>query len=248
MHSQRVRHDWATELNWIEIYAYIKCFLRIYFGASKVALMVKNLPASAPDGRSRGVQPPDQGDRVRKEMATHSSILAGRIPWTEEPGRQQSAGSKIVWHHWPQCSSKKIFYQLLPSGRGLGVSAEEVTFHFQWLRLCLPVQQMKVRSLVRDYDPTSHGVWPKSEKDSWDSFKITKTLSICNVLSWLFSFKMAGLGKIHLRTLLQPLDLPWNMEITLFPHSALFPSFTRAHRTSLNMYATQADLPLYPLQ
>ena len=131
MHSQRVRHDWATELNWIEIYAYIKCFLRIYFGASKVALMVKNLPASAPDGRSRGVQPPDQGDRVRKEMATHSSILAGRIPWTEEPGRQQSAGSKIVWHHWPQCSSKKIFYQLLPSGRGLGVSAEEVTFHLK---------------------------------------------------------------------------------------------------------------------
>ena len=42
--------------------------------------MVKNLPASASDGRSRGVQPPDQGDRVRKEMATHSSILAGRIP------------------------------------------------------------------------------------------------------------------------------------------------------------------------
>ena len=59
---------------------------------------------------------------------------------------------------------------------------------------------------------------------------------------------MAGLGKIHLRTSLQLLDLPWNMEITLFSHSALSSSFTRAHRTSLNMYTKQADLPLHPLQ
>ena len=117
----------------------------------------------------------------------------------------------------------------------------------QSLELCLPVQRMKV-SLVRHSDPTSHGVWPRSEKDSWDSFTVTKTLSICNVLPWLFSSTMAGLGKIYLRTLLQLLDLPWNMEITLFPHSALFLSFTRAHGASLNMYTKQADLPLHPLQ
>ena len=34
--------------------------------------------------------------RVEKEMATHSSILAWRIPWTEEPGRLQSMGSPRV--------------------------------------------------------------------------------------------------------------------------------------------------------
>ena len=38
------------------------------------------------------------GDTLEKEMATHSSILAWRIPWTEEPGRLQSMGSQRVRH------------------------------------------------------------------------------------------------------------------------------------------------------
>ena len=37
---------------------------------------------------------------LEKEMATHSSILAWRIPWTEEPGRLQSMGSLRVRHSW----------------------------------------------------------------------------------------------------------------------------------------------------
>ena len=37
-------------------------------------------------------------DRLEKEMATHSSILAWRIPWTEEPGGLQSMGSQRVRH------------------------------------------------------------------------------------------------------------------------------------------------------
>ena len=37
-------------------------------------------------------------DVLEKEMETHSSILASRIPWTEEPGRWQSIGSKRVGH------------------------------------------------------------------------------------------------------------------------------------------------------
>ena len=39
-------------------------------------------------------------DPLEKEMATHSSILAWRIPWTEEPGRLQSTGSQRVRHDW----------------------------------------------------------------------------------------------------------------------------------------------------
>ena len=39
-------------------------------------------------------------DPLEKEMATHSSILAWRIPWTEEPGRLQSTGSQRVGHDW----------------------------------------------------------------------------------------------------------------------------------------------------
>ena len=49
--------------------------------------MVKNLPANAGDIRSLG-----QKDPMEKEMATHSSILAWRIRWTEEPGGLQSIG------------------------------------------------------------------------------------------------------------------------------------------------------------
>ena len=51
---------------------------------------VKNLPASA--GNTGLV--PELGNPLEKEMTTHSSILAWEIPWTEEPGRLQSKGSK----------------------------------------------------------------------------------------------------------------------------------------------------------
>ena len=40
----------------------------------------------------------DWKDRLEKEMAPHSSILAWRIPWTEELGELQSVGSRIVRH------------------------------------------------------------------------------------------------------------------------------------------------------
>ena len=39
-------------------------------------------------------------DPLEGSMATHSSILAWRIPWTEEPGRLQSIGSQRVRHNW----------------------------------------------------------------------------------------------------------------------------------------------------
>ena len=41
---------------------------------------------------------PELGRSPEKEMATHSSILAWRIPWTEEPGGLQSMGSQRVGH------------------------------------------------------------------------------------------------------------------------------------------------------
>ena len=54
--------------------------------------MVKNPPVSAGDVGSI----PGREDPLEKEMATHSSILAWRIPGTEEPGRLQSMGSHRV--------------------------------------------------------------------------------------------------------------------------------------------------------
>ena len=59
--------------------------------------MVKNLPASAGDGR-RQVQSLGQKDPLEEEMATQSSILAWIIPWMEEPGELQSMGLLRVGH------------------------------------------------------------------------------------------------------------------------------------------------------
>ena len=60
--------------------------------ASLVAQMVKNLPAI----QETWVQSLGWGDPVEKEMATHFSILAWKIPWTEEPGRLWSMRSQRV--------------------------------------------------------------------------------------------------------------------------------------------------------
>ena len=60
--------------------------------------VVKNLPANAGDARETG-SILDFEDSLEKEMATHSSILAWKVPWTEEPGRLQSVGLRRVGHH-----------------------------------------------------------------------------------------------------------------------------------------------------
>ena len=61
-----------------------------YFYASLVAQMVKNLPAV----QENRVISLSQEDPLEKRMATHSSILAWRIPWTEKPGGLQSMESQ----------------------------------------------------------------------------------------------------------------------------------------------------------
>ena len=62
--------------------------------SSLVAQMVKNLPAV----QETQVRSLDRGNPLEKEMATHSSILAWRIPGSEEPGGLQSMGSQGDGH------------------------------------------------------------------------------------------------------------------------------------------------------
>ena len=59
--------------------------------------MVKNPPSNAGDTRDMG-SILEWEDPLQKGMATHSSILAWEIPWTEEPGKLQSMGLKTVGH------------------------------------------------------------------------------------------------------------------------------------------------------
>ena len=56
--------------------------------------MVKNLPAM----QEAQVQSLGQENPLKEEMATHTSVLAWRIPWTEEPGRLWTIGSLRVGH------------------------------------------------------------------------------------------------------------------------------------------------------
>ena len=64
--------------------------------SSLVAQTIKCLPIT----RETWVQYLGQGDPLEKAMAPHSSTLARKIPWTEEPGRLQSMGSQRVGQDW----------------------------------------------------------------------------------------------------------------------------------------------------
>ena len=67
---------------------------RHFPGSSLVAQMEKNLPAM----QETQIQSLGWEDALEKGMATHSSILAWRIPWIEEPGKLQSMGLQKVGH------------------------------------------------------------------------------------------------------------------------------------------------------
>ena len=97
--SQRVGHGWATFTFALQAdslpsappgKSYIISYVYL------VAQMAKNLPAM----QETQVRSLGQEDPLEKEMATHSSILAWRIPWTEEAGGLQSMGSQRVRHDW----------------------------------------------------------------------------------------------------------------------------------------------------
>ena len=78
--------------------------------ASLVAQSVKNLPAV----QETWVQSLGWEDPLEKEMATHSSILAWKISWTEEPGGLQSMGSQRVGHDW--ATNTSILWHCLSLG------------------------------------------------------------------------------------------------------------------------------------
>ena len=77
-----------------DVTCFFKCSYLNYLGAFLVAQMVKHLPAM----RETWVRFLGREDPLEKEMAIHSSTLAWKSPWTEEPDRIQSMGSQRVRH------------------------------------------------------------------------------------------------------------------------------------------------------
>ena len=84
-----------------------KCF---FYGTSLVAQMVKRLSTM----QETRVWALGWEDPLEKEMAIHSSTIAWKIPWTEEPGRLQSMGSQRVRHDWATSLSKCLGKTLIP--------------------------------------------------------------------------------------------------------------------------------------
>ena len=113
-------------------------------------LVVKNLPAV----QETQIQSLSWEDPLEKEMASHSSILAWRFPWTEEPGRLWSRGSQRVGHDWlanTQWSFSSTISHLLPPP----VSSSFCLFH-QCL-YSIPVQPLYAVVVVLLYYRTFQG-------------------------------------------------------------------------------------------
>ena len=90
-------HKMKREKRWKSsklVASFTNCF-RIRW-ASSLAQRLKRLPGM----RETWVRSLGGEDPLEKEMATHSSTLAWRIPWREEPGRLQSMGSQRAGHDW----------------------------------------------------------------------------------------------------------------------------------------------------
>ena len=101
-----------------------------------VAQMIKRLPAM----QETWVQSLGWED-LEKEMATHSSTLAWRIPRTEESGRLQSMGSRRVGHDWvtslyyhyeyvKRINPESIWFLIIFTAGGFRVPCHQILFHF----------------------------------------------------------------------------------------------------------------------
>ena len=96
----------------------------IIIWVSLMAQRLKRLPAM----QETWVRSLDWEDPLEKEMATHSSILAWRIPWTEEPGGLQSTGSQRVGHDWTTSLSSQWYHPIISSS----VTPFSCPQSFQW--------------------------------------------------------------------------------------------------------------------
>ena len=111
---------------------------------------------------------PGWEDPLEEGMATHSSILAWRIPWTEEPGRLQSTGSQTVRHDWAtkhstdyfihqqqKLRSSQSYTEYSPRYHGLG--------HKTHLNKTLKSRNNAVSALRTQWNATGN----QQEKENW---------------------------------------------------------------------------------
>ena len=148
------------------------------FCPSLQAQMVKLLPAMQETRvRSLGWEDP-----LEKEMATHSSTLAWKIPWMEEPGRLQSMGLPRVGHDWVTSLSlsQVNWASLIKSSAcnagdlgsipGLGRSTGEGNaYPFQYSCLDNPMVRGAWRAIVHRVERVRHGLATKPPLVNWST-------------------------------------------------------------------------------
>ena len=92
---------------------------------SLVVQTVKNLPAMW----ETWVWSLSQEDPLEKELATHSSVLAWKILWTEEPGRLEFTGSQRVGHDWSDLARSTLMPRITPVYLSLNSHIQSVCVH-----------------------------------------------------------------------------------------------------------------------
>ena len=144
--------DWHNIVNqlyfnkiYICVYVCKYIYIYVYIWASLIAQSIKNLPAM----KETWVRFLGQEDALEKKMATHSSILAWRIPWTEEPGRLQSMGSQELDTTTPQ---PFVYIHIWKN-----------TIRF--LRMCVSVDiclnvHLHINVFSKVWKFTAQGIWP----------------------------------------------------------------------------------------
>ena len=106
--------------------------------------LVKNLPVT----QATRVRSLDQEDPPEVVMATHSSILAWRIQWREEPGRLRSTGSQRVGNDWATSLSFFLFLPWCPwdSCRSSSVSIVHTPSWLRWTPRCVRLCRLLIYS------------------------------------------------------------------------------------------------------
>ena len=125
-----------------------------------------------------------QEDPLEKGMATHSSIFAERILWTEEPGRLQSIGSQRVRHNWVtnthMCSPQGAFPARLKKVLIVGAPI--------WFRVPYSIISLLLKDKVRErVRQANFIIW------RWDRYSSVSAVETCQLIlclqkpSWLVS-------------------------------------------------------------
>ena len=141
-----------------------------------MAQRLKHLPAV----QETWVQSLSQEDPLEKEMATHSSILAWRIPWREEPSRLQSMDSQRVRHDW----ATSLYLGISWTGNHTIMAQQEGGKQ----RLKVPAASHQVMSWLREVRMGSRVGSPWEQVQSWHLWS-SKDWSLFHQLSYIKSLQ-----------------------------------------------------------